>query len=231
MTCWICGDPSDSAEHKVKRSDLKSVAGNLSQSDPIYLHTATRKNKQVRSLDSKTLKYSPSLCQYCNNTRTQPYDLAWQSLSETLRFKQPPITVGQRIRANRIFPYNTKHAMRNVHLYIVKLLGCMLVEGGVTQIDIQPFANAILTNRIHPNVYAAFGPAPKGESEEKVIAGSSDLKLALLGETCAFGASIHHVDNLWVRVMYAIDGEARQGLVGAWTPKFGSKRLLMEDFG
>ena len=231
MACWICGDPADSAEHKVKRSDLKSVAGNFSQSDPLYVHTATHKNKRVGSLDAKVLKYSPSLCQYCNNTRTQPYDLAWRSLSETLRFRQPPITAGQRIRANKIFPYNTKHEMRHVHLYIVKLLGCILVEGGVMQIDIHPFANAILNNRIHPNVYAAFGPAPKVDGEEKVIASSSDLELALLGQQCAFGASICHVGNLWVRVMYALDGEARQGLVGAWTPRRGSKRLLMADFG
>ena len=47
--------------------------------------------------------------------------------------------------------------MRYVHLYVVKLFGCMIVEGGVTQIDIGPFASSILNDRIHPNVYVAFG--------------------------------------------------------------------------
>jgi hypothetical protein len=30
--------------------------------------------------------------------------------------------------------------------------------------------------------------------------------------------------------MYALDGEDRQGLVGAWNPKLGTTRLLMERF-
>ena len=58
--------------------------------------------------------------------------------------------------------------MRYVHLYVVKLFGCMIVEGGVTQIDIGPFASSILNDRIHPNVYVAFGSAPQGKIEDKV---------------------------------------------------------------
>jgi hypothetical protein len=205
------GNPADSGEHRIKRSDLKSVAGVFSQSDPLYLHSAKHKNRRIGSLDAKALKYSQSLCQFCNNTRTRSHDLAWQELSETLRFQQPPIIAGQRIRTSRIFPYNTRHTMRHVHLYIVKMLGCMLIEGGVTEIDIGPFANAILNNRVHPNVYAAFGPAPKDEGEDNVIAGSSDLEMDLLEDgQCAFAACIHHVGNLWIRIMYATDGENRQ---------------------
>ncbi len=231
-SCWICGDTANSREHKIKKSDLKSVAGNFSQSAPIYIQTAKRKNKKIGSLDAKALKYEPSLCQFCNNTRTQPHDLAWQYLTEALRFRQPEITVGEYIRSNKIFPYCTKHFMRHVHLYMVKQFGCMLIEGKVKGIDIQPFSNAILNSKIHPNIYIVFGPSIADDSENTILASSSDLeaKIDKTNGQCVTSAYIHHIGNLWVRVMYAIDGEIPQGLKGAWNPKFGSKRLLMGNF-
>ena len=231
MTCWICGAPADSREHKIKKSDLKSMVGaKLTQADPIYLHTALRKNRRIGSLNANALKYAPSLCQYCNNTRTQRHDYAWACLSEALRSRQPPMTAGQFIRANSIFPYDTRRAMRDVHLYIVKLFGCMITEGGVKEIDIGTFANAILNDRIHRDVYAAFGPAPRGEVEDKVVASGSDLEMDVRQDgRCAYAVWIHHVGSLWVRVMYALDDGGRQGLGGAWNPRFGSKRLLMAE--
>jgi hypothetical protein len=44
---WICGSPADSGEHVVKRSDLKSLVGVVSQSDPLYIHTAKRRNLRI----------------------------------------------------------------------------------------------------------------------------------------------------------------------------------------
>jgi len=225
--CWICGDPAITREHRAKRSDLKSIAGERSQTDPLFLHTARRRNRRIGSLDNNALKFSSQLCHYCNTTRTQPHDYAWQIFSETLRFREPPIEAGQFIRANALFPYNTRQAMRHVHLYIVKLFGCMIMDGDVA-IDIKPFGDAIMNDRLHPNVYFAVGPAPKGET--KVIAGCSDLELAMLEGKAAFAVWIHHVGRLWVRVMYATDTERRQGLEGAWHPRLGAKRLKIANF-
>ena len=233
MKCWICRDAeADSREHRTKKSDLKSVVGKPpTQANPIYIHTAVRKNRRIQSLNADALKYAPSLCQYCNNTRTQPHDYAWQCLSESLRQREPPMAAGRHVRTNRIFPYDTRRAMRHVHLYLVKLFGCMIVEGNVKGIDIASFAHAILNDRIHPNVYAAFGPAPRGGIEDKVLASGTDLQLAKLPDgRCAYAACIHQVGTLCVRVMYALDGEERQGLVGAWNPRFGTTRLLMARF-
>lgn len=223
--CWICGDPADSREHRTKRSDLKSIAGTPTQADPLYIHTDKRRNRRVGSLNADALKFTSRLCHYCNTTRTQELDLAWQRLSEFLRLRQPPMVAGEFIRANAIFPYNTRHRMLDVHLYIVKLFGCMVIDGKVSSIDIKPFADAILHNRLHPNIYAAFGPAPDGN--DKVIAGSSNLEVLTLDGRCAYAVWVHHVANLWVRVMFAADGEKRQGLDGAWHPRFGHKRLKM----
>lgn len=229
QTCWICGGAADGGEHIIKRSDLKSLVGSPTQSDPIYLHTAKRRNVQIRSLDAKALKSLARICQYCNNTRTQPHDLAWQFLSETLRFRQPPRSAVPFIRANSIFPYDTRRAMRHVHLYFLKLFGLKIVEGGIP-IDIRQFADAILHDRLHPNVYLAFGPRPAGDDDDRAIAGGSDVQTALLQGRTAFATWIHHVGNLWVEVMFAVDGEKRHGLEGAWHPRFGHKRLKMRTF-
>lgn len=225
--CWICGDPAGSREHRTKRSDLKSIAGEPTQTDPLFLHTAKKRNRRIGSLNADALKFSSRLCHFCNTTRTQPHDYAWQIFSESLRFRQPRMVAGQFIRANTIFPYNTRHAMRHVQLYIVKLFGCMITDGNVT-IDIKSFADAIMRDRLHPNVYFAVGPAPK--DEEKIIAGASDLQLAMLDGKPAFAVWIHHVGNLWVRVMYAADGERRQGLEGTWHPRRGDKGITMANF-
>lgn len=226
--CWICGGAADSREHRTKRSDLKSIAGIPTQATPLFMHTDKRRNRRIGSLNSDALKFKSKLCHYCNTTQTQAHDLAWQRLSEALRFRHPPMIAGQLIRANAIFPYNTRSAMRDVHLYIVKLLGCMVMDGNVSSIDITTLANAILNNRPHPNVYAAFGPAPEGT--ENVIAGASDLAVNVINGRCTYAVWIHHVDNLWVRIMFAAEGEKRQGLDDAWHPHFGHKRLKMAEF-
>ena len=231
MTCWICGARADSREHRIKRSDLKSVVSKPpTQASPIYLSTPKRKNRRIGGLNNNALKYEPSLCQYCNNTRTQPHDRAWERFSSSLRQRQPPIEAGRYVRANSIFPYDTRRAMRHVHLYLVKQFGCKIVDGDVKELDIATFSNAILNDRIHPNVYASFGPAPRGAVQKSVIASGSELVRDAPNGLCVFGAWTHHVGTLWVRVMYALDGQQRKGLVGAWNPRFGTTRLRMESF-
>lgn len=93
----------------------------------------------------------------------------------------------------------------------------------------QSLAHAILHNKVHPHIYASFGPAPK--DEDKIIAGCSDLMSAESDNKCAAAVCIDLIGNISVRVMYAIDSNVGWvGLDGAWNPKRGSKRLLMADF-
>lgn len=228
QTCWICGSPANSREHSIKRSDLKSLVGTPNLVTPIYLHTAKRRNIRIAGLNANALKSPARICQYCNNTRTQPHDLAWQIFSETLRSRLPALAPDQKIRCNPIFPYASRQAMRDVHLYLLKLFGLKIVEGGIS-IDIAPFGEAILRSRPHPKVFIAFGPTPP-DADSRVIAGGSDVAVATLNGRTTFAAWIHHVGNLWVEVMYAEPSEKRQGLVGAWHPRFGHKRLFMRRF-
>jgi hypothetical protein len=81
--CWWCGAPADSREHKMKRSDIVREDGK-----PPYtgLRTLTRFSAGGRQdftgPNSPLMKFGTSLCARCNNERSQPFDAAWDALTE-----------------------------------------------------------------------------------------------------------------------------------------------------
>jgi hypothetical protein len=158
--CWICNqNEANSGEHKTKRSDLLAVLGEPTQDRPFYFHEMDRPNRPVKSLDAKILKTPIRICAECNTTRTQPHDRAWECMSDRLRARR--LKVGRWVRANKIFSHNTRLERTNVHLFFLKLFGCMFCEakanGYDLPIDIVPFSQAIMSNRPHPEVHLQFG--------------------------------------------------------------------------
>jgi len=228
MKCWICGkENATTREHRIKASDLRSLFGAPTQASPLYFHTDKRRNKKVGSLKADILKYQHLICLECNSARTQPHDQAWQYFSEMLRSRLPPLQVGDTFRLNRIFPYDTRRLMRNVHLYFVKLFGCQIVEGAIP-IDISSFAQAIIEGRPHPKLYFVLGRLPDMGFH---VGGGSDVHAALLDGKVAFASWLYQVNDLCVNVMYAEEWEQRQGLEHAWHPRSAEKRLLFKKFG
>ncbi len=233
MNCWICGvSDATTREHRTKASDLKDLFGTPSQQDPLYFHANARIGKLVRrnvpigSLKSNVLKYTHRICLACNSSRTQPYDLAWAYASAKLRSNVLRLSDRDSYRANWLFPYETRHGMRNLHLYFVKIFGCQIVEGDIP-IDIASFAKAIIEGRPHPHLYLAFGHI---SNLPVAVAGGSDVHADLLNGQVVFASWIYQVGDLCVNVMYAVPGENRQGLRVAWHPHAGSKQLLFSKF-
>jgi len=140
--CWICNRyEANSGEHRTKRSDLATVLGSPTQDRPFYFHDLERRNKPVKSLDANILKAPIRICAECNTTRTQLHDRAWEHMSDQLRNRR--LVIGRWVRANRIFRNDTRRQMINVHLFFLKLFGCMLCEakanGHDVPIDIASF--------------------------------------------------------------------------------------------
>ena len=229
IPCWICGDPATTAEHKTKKSDLKSAFGKPTQKSPIFYHDAQARNRRINTLDSKLVKSTGFLCEKCNTTRTQPFDRAWEHMSAHLRFGLPNITTSMAVRANRVFPYGTHRSMLYVHLYFVKLFGCHIKEHNMA-LDLAPFASAILSCRAHPNVYIKIGRAPTLEGVP--MTGTSDAWLAVRkgDQVCTFVTWFYYIEELGVNVMYAIPGEKRDGLIGSWHPRLGTNKLIVGEF-
>ena len=228
-TCWICGDPATTGEHKTKRSDLRDVFGTPSQGTPLYLHDAARRNRRIGSLDAKVLKSPGRICAYCNNARTQPHDRAWEKLSTALRTRTPELQPESVVRTNRIFRCDTAREMLNVHLYFVKVFGCH-IAGGDIPLDLSGFRNAILNGRANPHVYLKFGVGRTFAGQP--MTGMSDMWLAPapVGRSSSFATWFYDIDGVGINVMFAADGEKRQGLIGAWHPRTGTTRLVIADY-
>lgn len=232
MKCWICGaEDAATREHLAKASDLKALFGKSSQHVPLFFSASDRpgmsirRNLRVGSLKSDTLKFAHRICLTCNSARTQPYDYAWEHCSMELRAAMPRLLARGSFRANWLFPYDTRRAMRNVHLYFTKLFSCLVVEGGIP-IDTAPLADAITSERPHPHLYLAFGQLAMPVE----TVGGIDIATAQVDGKVACATWFYNVGELAVNVMYALPGEQRQGLEVAWHPRMGAQRLRCTRF-
>jgi hypothetical protein len=226
--CWICkNNKADSGEHKTKRSDLLAVLGTVSQKQPFFYSDTKRKNQVVGSLDAKILKSPVRICAHCNNARTQPHDRAWERMSDRLRSRRP--TIGRWVRYNRIFKRFTKREMIAVHLYFLKLFGCMIAEakanGHEVPIDLDIFSASIMSGRPHAEVHLQFGRYDLGVRRSDLHCWKHDPGGGVLG------GWLYQLDPIAVSVLYVQAGkfEDRQDI---WHPhsRTSAKRFLVADF-
>lgn len=229
MRCWICGAEATSGEHMVKASDLRSLFGKITNQKPLFLHSSEVRNRPVAGIRSDKFKHAKVMCIRCNGELTQPYDRAWEELSEYLRSRY--YNKSQRIRLHEVFPGNIHKSMLRVHLFFVKLFGCLIVENKIP-IDIREFSNSVRRGTAHPKVHIAFW-ATLGQPHYH-IAGRSIVDVfkyesppALKGIP-AFATWTYYVDNIAVNVMYAEPAISHPWLSHSWHPNNVGKRVLMK---
>jgi hypothetical protein len=226
--CWICNEKkADSGEHKTKRSDLLAVLGKPSQDEPLYFHDLNRRNQPVGSLDARILKSPVRICAFCNNTRTQPHDRAWEHMSDRLRSRK--LAVGRWVRSNRVFDGDVRRRMVDVHLYFLKLFGCMIAEakanGYDLPMDLAPFSTAIMSGRPHEEVHLQFGRCDGTVGRSNLHCWKTNP-----GESVLAGW-LYELDTIAVSVLYVQAGrfEHRRDI---WHPnsRTSSRRLQIADF-
>jgi hypothetical protein len=227
VECWICGGEGTTREHKIKRTDLRSRSRNPTQENPIRFHDSNKKNFPIRSVDADILKFEGSICAYCNNTRTQPHDRAWETMSAWFRTRTSLTAPGMIVNANKIFQYDTRLQMLNVHLYFVKVLGCQIVKFNIS-IALCQFARAISLRKAHPHVYLRFG---QSKFKKGLIADGSDAETLSIDGVCIFLTLFRGFQDATMNLLYAAEGEERRdGLKGAWHPRHGTQKLVFFDF-
>jgi hypothetical protein len=196
----------------MKASDLRMVFGR-SLHTPFYVHSAAQRGHKVQGIKSAAFKSEAKLCAKCNNDLTQPYDDAWKRMSHYIHHRNPVIATGDLIRFSHMFPVTPNKYMVLVHLFFVKLFGCLVKEQGVP-LATETFAEALLQRTPHPMVYLAISP----NSSPVRAVGYSDLHIQLIRGDVAFAVWMYCLENFLVRVMYAAPGERREGLIHAWHP-------------
>lgn len=222
--CWICGtSDANSGEHKIKKSDLRDVLGNPSQAAPFYYYKPDLTAKAVGSLKADVLKSAAPMCAHCNNTRTQPHDRAWEEMSGWFTRKRKAVRKGEIVRGNRIFGYDTRRRMRDVHRHFLKTLGCVIVEAkDQAPIDIVPFSKAIMADGIHPEIYLQFcrGDGSVGRRFDCIKLETGHV----------FAVLTYRIKFVTANVLYAQNGGGWGNLSTAWHPRFDTNRLVIGDY-
>ena len=131
--CWICGAPSNSREHKIKKSDLVRRYG----SQPFHniggmLHFLDGVSSHVQGPGAKTLTYEPLICSDCNNATSQPWDRAYEMLERWLFENTSAILQRRFILLEEVFgPDEFSSACPALYKYFVKAFGCRLASAGM----------------------------------------------------------------------------------------------------
>ena len=228
ITCWICGDPGDTGEHMIKRSDLKALFGpHVSQDRPLYVNSATQRNQKIGSTKAKKLKFRSRLCSNCNNDRTANSDESWRVLSEFLQKPFTGLNLGQRILNPAELPGTGERSMLEVHLYFVKYFGCCIVDSTIP-IDIVPFREAIIHKKPHPNLYLTFGLSKT--DTQPTSAGRSNLDTNSTNGECVLAQLRYAVGAVSVMVTYsAPDHKPRNGW-HLWHPTESDGFIFLHEF-
>lgn len=226
-SCWICGADADYAEHMVKASDFRAVLPGITQGSPAFRHSRLKTNEPIKGAKAGILKFKPSLCSYCNNTRTQPHDKAWEALSHGLRNAKPPLRRGSRLPLKMTFPERVRASMLFVHLYFTKLLGCYAVEYGVP-LPINEFADYILAGKAHPNLRLVFIHIADGSSKYLIQVGHIDA--VNIGGRSVSAVWFYIVGRIGVAISYSEPAHAHMRLTTnlGWHPDDISPSIMLK---
>lgn len=222
--CWICRqNPADSAEHRIKASDVRARVPDLSPDTPVFVQRGGATNIAVRGARSRTLKFGQTICRRCNDTLTQPYDRAWQMLTGYLRPRWKQLVAAGRFDLSKPFPGHTREAALDVHLYFVKMFGCLIVEGNV-QIDLKPFSDALLQRRALPELCLQI--VTTSGTPAIVAARTTDVHtVQTQGGRIEWAAWIYDVPPIGVKVLYLRAGASWRPNRPIWHPSLPAKAV------
>jgi hypothetical protein len=131
-TCWWCGACADSREHKFKASELRLNNGSGLWTGGAVVHGGDGKElKHVQSSTSKILKWSPSMCQNCNNARSQPFDLAYDTFIGYLDANERVVGPAAKFLLSEIYGEEWPQEQANLVKYWVKHICCRAAEIGL----------------------------------------------------------------------------------------------------
>lgn len=129
-SCWVCGAPADSGEHRFKRTDLVLLfgPGPYPQGDlPVHVF-GNHASRTLQSPDSKHIKYRHSLCRNCNNSRTQPADRAFDAFRLWTHRNAISMLATRSLDLDEVFQGKAAERVPELLRYYCKELGCRLFD-------------------------------------------------------------------------------------------------------
>lgn len=126
--CWWCGDNGNSGEHKFKKSDLKSEFGesfNTPYNRPISFNDKGRQY-EMKSPNSKFVKFDKIMCSRCNNERSQNFDLDYTKFVDYIFKNLDKVKSEMIIDLRDLFQSNWRVSKTNIYSYFVKHFCCRI---------------------------------------------------------------------------------------------------------
>lgn len=126
--CWWCGAVADSQEHKFKLKNLKRLSQGSKKN---LVWVGDESYREIRSIKkSHHVRFRANLCASCNNTRSQPFDLAYDGFVDYLWSHGRRLQCYRYVNMKRIYGEDWNEQVRNLARYFVKQIGCRIEHDG-----------------------------------------------------------------------------------------------------
>jgi hypothetical protein len=226
MECWICGDQATTKEHKFKVSDLVQHIGQISEVSPIVRWPDGKRKQYVKSKKSPKLTFETLICASCNNKRTQPYDKAWEVLSNYFYKNREQIIGRGQWEPKKVFPGSSKKALINVHLYFLKWFGCKSKDFGVP-LDYSVLADNILSGTPNSNFYLKFGNTPGLPVGTRYALETPMQVLEHTNSGSTHSAFTYYlVGQISIEAIYTLGTNDKPEVIGTWSPLDRKKKFI-----
>lgn len=141
--CWWCGDVANSREHKWKKSEIKAMYGLAgSESYPLLWIDDDGNSKSIQGPDSVVVKFEKSLCQNCNNARSQQFDRTYDQWIEYLAANYDRIIESRSIDMRDIVDGTSEEFRLHLAKYFAKHIGCRVADkAGRVPVSLIAFLN------------------------------------------------------------------------------------------
>ena len=127
--CWICSANSNSSEHKIKRKDFIRLWGKGPyKGDDALVHFKDGKQTLIHGPNSKRIKFDNDLCDECNSSFTQPFDLAYDKFIDWFDLNKDLVYKKRVIDWKIVYGDEFVEKQTNLFKYFAKCLGCRIAD-------------------------------------------------------------------------------------------------------
>ncbi|MHC3390508.1 hypothetical protein ACLQ2E_13710 [Streptomyces lavendulocolor] len=218
--CWWCGNPADSREHRYKKTDVVRSFGAGPWSDPVVrVRSGSGYEDRIQGPDSNKLKFNKVLCASCNNTKSQPFDRAYETFAHYLHENEDTIIQTGKVRLSDIYGRYWRERRGELAKYLVKNICCRLAKDGIrTPTTVIDYMNGASHKVAHIRLVMNINMAKYELHQHMESAHGSDDGSLWLGDHAtifnADGSAIgtySHFGFDWFNVDYEFNLHIRQG--------------------
>jgi hypothetical protein len=127
--CWICKKAADSAEHRIKKSDLVTLHGSGAyKGENTLLMFRGEQEIPIQGPNSKVVKYKKILCANCNNNFSQPFDKSYELFVDYILNNEDLVIKRRFVDFRDVYGDEFEVGQCNLYKYFVKSFGCRLAN-------------------------------------------------------------------------------------------------------